>query len=533
MTTETLEIVSQPRAEQIGASGESSLTWRASLNLVQSVLDYSAKLAVGLIVIPILVSGLGRTLFGVWEMLGRLVGYVESADGRPTQALRLVISSLQSQSDAAAKRRWVGSALMVWLCFLPLWGVTGALLVWLAPAITKVPPELHTTVRAVCAVMMGGVLLAGLASLPESVLRGMNLGYKRMGLQAGLSIVGGVLVVGAVSSGMGLMGVAIAGGMLAGLTGLCFLTLARHQVPWFGIERPRRAETRSLLEMSLWIAAGDVVAKLLLASDAIIVGIVLSPAAVATYVLTGYAALLAVNLHSLAADSAIPGLAGIIGEKSYARATVLRRELLAVTGLFVTAVGSTILLWNRSFVHLWVGSENYAGVWTNLLLVLIAVQTAFIRCDAYIIDAALQPARRVRVSAVAAVIAIALSFALTWYAGMTGLCLGILAGRATQTMWYPILVRESLGEGAKAPWGSRLRPLLVMSVLFGGSAYLGQHILLRHWASWAVAVLLTLALACVIALEAGLPADLRAAVRGRVSELARRLGRAHTRSPGL
>src|SRR2546422_3775939 len=35
------------------------------------------------------------------------------------------------------------------------------------------------------------LLLGGLASVPESVLRGMNLGYKRMGFQAGLNLVGG------------------------------------------------------------------------------------------------------------------------------------------------------------------------------------------------------------------------------------------------------------------------------------------------------------------------------------------------------
>jgi O-antigen/teichoic acid export membrane protein len=515
MTTETLEL---------RHTRESSLTWRASLNLAQSVLDYGAKLAVGLIVIPILVSGLGRSLFGVWEMLGRLMGYMESTDGRPTQALRLVISHNQSQSEPAANRRWVGSALVVWLCFLPLWIVTGALLIWLAPTITKVPPVLESTVRVTCALAMAGVLVSALASLPESVLRGVNLGYKRMGLQAGLSVVGGILVAGALYAGMGLIGVAGAGVLLAALTGLCFLAVVRRQVSWFGIERPHRTEVGTLFTMSLWIAGGDVVAKLLLASDVLVLGTIMSSAIVTTYVLTGYAALLAVNLYALAADAVMPGLAGLIGERSYARAALLCRELLAVTALFVTAVGSAILLWNRSFIHLWVGGENYAGPWTNLLLVLIAVQTAFIRCDAYIIDAALQPGRRVRVSAVAAVVALALSVVLTWYAGLVGLCLGVLAGRATQMIWYPLVVGDCLGRTPELSRRWLARTLLVMCVLFAGSAYLGQHIQLQHWFGWALGVLLTAALAFVIALKWGLPPDLRAAVTTRLTELFQRLG---------
>jgi O-antigen/teichoic acid export membrane protein len=451
------------------------------------------------------------------------VGYAQSTDGRSTQALRLVISNLQSQSDRDAKRRWIGSALAVWLCFLPLWMATGAALVWIAPTITKVPPSLHSTVQVACALMMLGVLVAGLASLPESVLRGMNLGYKRMGVQAGLSLMGGALVAGAIYGGFGLVGVAAAGVLLSGLTGLCFLALVRRQVPWFGVERPHRDEVGSLLRMSLWIAAGDAVAKLLLASDVIVIGVVLSTSSVTTYVLTGYAALLAVNLHVLAADAVIPGLAGIIGEKSYGRAALLRRELFAVTGLFVTAAGSTILLWNRSFVHLWVGSENYAGSWINLLLVLIAVQTAFIRCDAYIIDAALQPGPRVRVSAVAAAVALTLSLVFTWWGGLIGLCLATLAGRATQTIWYPILVGGCLGKVPELSLRWLPRPLLVMSLLFASSAYLGEHLLARHWLAWAAAIPLTFMVVFVIALQSGLPGDLRAAVLVRLTGLARRL----------
>src|SRR5207248_8461589 len=48
-----------------------TLTGRASLNAVQSLLDYGAKLGVGLVVTPIVVTGLGRLLLGVWVVLNR------------------------------------------------------------------------------------------------------------------------------------------------------------------------------------------------------------------------------------------------------------------------------------------------------------------------------------------------------------------------------------------------------------------------------------------------------------------------------
>src|SRR2546430_3102139 len=287
-----------------------TLTQRASLNVIASLLDYGAKIAVGLVVVPILVGGLGRSLYGVWEMLGRLVGYMTAGDGRPTQALRLVISTLQASDDDGAKRRYVGGAIVVWLLFLPVVVAAGAGLVWFAPTITAVASALVPVVRLTCALLTVSLLFGNLASLPESVLRGMNLGYKRMGLQAGLEVVGGALVAGGIYVGLGMAGAAGAQVAFALLMGLCFWWVVRKYVPWFGVARPTRAEITGLLGLSAWYSAGEAVTKLLLASDVIILGIVLSPAAVTPYVLTGYAARMAVNVHGFAAGGALPPVRG-------------------------------------------------------------------------------------------------------------------------------------------------------------------------------------------------------------------------------
>src|SRR3989441_5915814 len=119
-----------------------TLTQRASLNVVASLLDYGAKVAVGLLVVPVLVGGLGSSLYGVWEMLGRLAGYMTAGDGRPTQALRLVISNLQGSDDDGAKRRYVGGAIVVWLLFVADVGAAGSGPVWFAPTISAGAPAL-------------------------------------------------------------------------------------------------------------------------------------------------------------------------------------------------------------------------------------------------------------------------------------------------------------------------------------------------------------------------------------------------------
>src|SRR2546422_10071650 len=94
---------------EVPAPAAPTLTRRASLNALQSLLDYGARLGVGLVVTPIVVEGLGRSLFGVWEMIGRLIGYMSAADGRPTEALRLLIATKQGADDSMrSEERRVG-----------------------------------------------------------------------------------------------------------------------------------------------------------------------------------------------------------------------------------------------------------------------------------------------------------------------------------------------------------------------------------------------------------------------------------------
>ena len=95
------------RVAELPLAPESSLTRRAFLTAVASFLDYSAKIGVSLFLTPFLVDGLGRSLFGVWEVLVRLVGYLSIADGRPTDALRLVIANKHASQNVPMMRMQV------------------------------------------------------------------------------------------------------------------------------------------------------------------------------------------------------------------------------------------------------------------------------------------------------------------------------------------------------------------------------------------------------------------------------------------
>lgn len=494
-----------------------ALTRRASLTAVASLLDYTVKAGVLLVITPILVSSLGRSLYGMWEMLGRLVGYMAAADGRPTEALRLVISQ-QQNADVSANRRAVGAALAVWLFMLPLVALVGGALVWFAPALTHASPSQYGAVRLTCALLVGAFVFTGLATIPESVLRGMNLGYKRMGLQSGLSIIGGGLAAWAVTSGLGLPGIGASQIARALIAGVVFWLLVRKFVPWFRAAKPTRAAIKGLFSMSVWLAVGDLVSKLLLASDVLILGWVISPVAVTTYVLTSYAARTGLGVFVYAAGAAMPGFGGVLGQLQFARAAQLRRELQTLTWLFTTIVGATVLVWNHSFLHLWVGSQNYAGPWVDLMIVLVISQTAFIRTDAYIIDAALRPRGRVIIGAVTVIATLALGITLTHVFGIVGLCLGLFLGRSIQSIGYPLIVRSCLQHPPQeraARWRA-IRLVAVTALLFGAASFLSRDFRAPSWPMWVAGIALTIPIVAALALALGPTAATRKTLITRI-----------------
>jgi O-antigen/teichoic acid export membrane protein len=214
-----------------------------------------------------------------------------------------------------------------------------------------------------------------------------------------------------------------------------------------------------------------------------------------------------------------PGLGGLIGREQYRTTAELRGEMISINWLLVTSIGSTILMTNRSFLQLWVGEQHYAGSWANLLIILIMVQTTFIRADAYVIDATLKLRDRVVVSGIAAVFSIALSILLTHWYGIVGLCVGILAGRFVQTVSYPFLVNSCLGLRAKLRLTGVLRPVLTMCLCFAGGVYFGERFVGRNWVEWFGCVAVTFVLSLFLAFTVGLPSDSRLSVVKRITKI--------------
>jgi hypothetical protein len=220
-----------------------------------------------------------------------------------------------------------------------------------------------------------------------------------------------------------------------------------------------------LLGTSAWLVAGDLIAKLLLASDVVIIGAIVGPAIVTPYVVTGYAARTALGVLVFAVDGTMPGLGGLLGAGERNRAAALRRELLSLTWLLVVALGGTILLWNPAFVRLWIDADSYAGFWVNL---------------------------------------------------------GVVLGRAVQSVAFPMIVSRLLGRQAPSI-RALIRPAALGAVLLAATAVGGRALHPAGWVAWGGGIAITAPLLALLAYRLGLERHDRAAVIARLRAIVRGL----------
>ena len=353
----------------------------------------------------------------------------------------------------------------------------GGIVTWYAPYWVHAPIAYFWMVRVAAALLVVDMIDDTLASVPQVTLQGENLGYKRMGMSVVLVFAGGGYTWLALHFNTGIVGVAAAGAASTITTGLFYLWAVRTHVPWFGVARPTPVETRKMLGLSTWFMGWNLVTSLLLASDVVVLGLLNSIESVTNYSLTKYIPETLIGVIIIIVFGIMPGLGSIIGTGDHEKAIRLRDEINSFIWLVATALGASILIWNKVFLGLWVGADHYAGSIPNLLIVVAAMQLAFIRSDGNIIDLTLRMGQKVLLGLLAVAVSVAAASLLVGYfnLGIVGLCLGIMGGRLIISIGYPLLVGRFLNVSLASQLKHMLRPILVTVVLFSATMAVDRY----------------------------------------------------------
>jgi O-antigen/teichoic acid export membrane protein len=278
---------------------------------------------------------------------------------------------------------------------------------------------------------------------------------------------------------------------------------------------------RKFLGLSGWFLAWNLVLQLLKAGDVVVLGIFDSAELVTHYSLTRYIPETIIGVVAIIVFGITPGLGGIVGRGDFEKAIRVRRELMIFTWLIVTVFGSTMLLWNQSFVGLWVGREYYAGTLPNLLIILMVSQFVFIRNDANIIDLTLDLRSKALLGLFSAGCSAGIAVVLVgvYKLGIMGLTLGFITGQLILSIGYPLIVGRFFSTSVYSQLRGILRPAFVTILLFTAFTVLGNYLAANTWLSLAAGVGSTVGLLSLLTIYFGVTSEQRKSLLNRIRKV--------------
>lgn len=454
---------------------------RAYLNSITSILDYGGTQITGFIVSPFIVNGLGNSMYGIYQVLNQMSGYANMADTRASQVLKWTVAQKRDSASHEDLRNEMTTALVVTSLMLPIILLLGGVLVWYAPVITQAEERYYDLVRITASLMILSLVIYKVFDIFESLLRGMNLGFKGMGVRTGIIALGGALKVLAITQGYGLIGLSIVQVIISLITGLVFYFIVKKHVGWFGFGKTNKAKVISYSKVSGWFMGFSFSHMILLNSDKILLGYLVGPELVTIYVLTLFTVKSMEGVISAVISGIIPGIGKFFGNREFEKVRDARRVLTLIIWLSVSTIGVPILLFNQSFLYLWIGEGKFAGHMENLLLLFIGVQYIFFYMDSNFINVTLDMKTKVVLSTLSSLLTVLLAFVLVKEYLLIGLCLSILVGRLVLTIGYPIILKTKMEESFSLLKFGNIRPLMVSMGIFLLAVYFSDQILVESW----------------------------------------------------
>jgi O-antigen/teichoic acid export membrane protein len=436
-------------------------------NLGTYYLNFIVSAVVGFIVNPLLLGALGPLLFGVWKSLQRYLDFATVADGRASQALKWIVANRSSLSDEE-RRRDVGAAIIVWVRWLPAVCLVTAGLTFAVPLLVRgIPADTRTLAYTVAAILAANTVLFGLLSIPDAVLVGVNQGYKSMLVTTAAFVVTNAAMLAAAFSGWPLWSLAVIVLVVSIANAAVTLLIARRAVPWWGVSRPTAPDLRRVLGYSSWTLGWVVLDKLFLASELIVISVMVGAVAVTHYTFTTFVMQFVLSIALVTASGFMPMLGAHLGASELRAAAELTRSVRHLV-IGVAALGSgAVLAFNGAFVTLWVGGEQYLGTTLNALFAVCGLQLALIRMDGQILDVTMRIAPKVLVglfSSAGGIVAGCIGFALSHDLAVA---LGaVIVVRMVSNVAYPIFVARAI-PGSAVPWRPMLLAVALLAVSLG------------------------------------------------------------------
>lgn len=434
---------------------------------------------IGFFLSPYVVDHLGPTKYGVWTLIGGMVGYLGLLD----LGIRQAVNRYTAKHAAAAEHEegsLIVSAALRLFGFLGVVAIVlSCILAALAPKLFNIPASLVEDARMI--ILLGGVTIA--FSLVSGVFGGVLTGIERFDIYNILEILVTSIRTGAtvlaLHEGYGLV-------MLAAIQ--LATSILNFGILWVAVNRLYAElrvrltgnlgpHIRTILAFSASLTLLYAVSKIIFYSDALVIGAFLPIEAVTFFAIAGSLSQYAKEMPRALSYVMTPRVSALTSMGAE-RVGELIVDVAKLATLASTPVAITFLLRGESFINLWMGS-SYGALSGEVLRILAVVVWADASRSVIIASLTGMAQQRAVIPGIVieAAINLALSLALVHSLGIVGVALGTLIPNIVVGLTYlPQRLSKATGVSVRQYYVKVVLLPLVTCLPFAVATYLVERL---------------------------------------------------------
>ena len=430
-------------------------------------------MAITFVLSPFVVHHLGDTRYGLWAVVGSIVGYLGLLDLGIRVGVTRFVARHEAQGDREAANRLITTSLVLFAAVSVIALVAGLLVSTNLARLVHTPPEYlveGSTAVLIASVTVGVALVTGVYG---AVIAGLQRFAMLNAIDLSAEVVRAIATYVVVKNGGGLVALAIIQLVVVTARGIGYLVATRRLQPWLYVARKfyDRATQREIVSFSTYTTLLHVAWMVVYSSDALVIAAIMPLSQVAFFVIGGNLAQAALQVQSGVSRVLYPLVSARQATQGLDGTAVLVRNSVRLCTIIVLPVVLTFLTRGRTFIGIWMG-PSYAGPAGEVLEILSLGLCVFVSYQVLTISIMALALHRGLVPAYAgeALLNIALSFVLGKAMGVSGVAWGTTIPRVLVAMTFaPWFCRRELGlpvrDYAMHAWIRPLASIMPFAIL--------------------------------------------------------------------
>jgi len=347
-------------------------------NVSSSWFSLGCNVVVGILLSPFILHRLGDTAFGIWVLIFTLTGYYGLFDLGIRSSLVRYVSKFTATHENEELAKLINTSIFSYGCIGLFSFLVTVVLASSVDHLFKIPPELHSTARWLVLMVGASVGLGFPLGVAGGFLDGLQRFYINNWTATTATFARAFLIVYALHHGGGLLTVAFITVLLPLITSVVRLIAALRICPVpFGWKYVDRGTFRMMASYSGVTLIIVVAGQLKFKADAVIIGSMLSAAAITYFNIGSRIVAYAGELVTALAQNVLP-----IASQSEATGNVERLRKLFVAGNRFCAftmfpIASCLLILGKSVIEVWVGKQYIAKSYPVLVILTVSATVMF------------------------------------------------------------------------------------------------------------------------------------------------------------